>query len=83
MSASGFTPASRSSADHAGLGGINGDEFIHGDPTHYEQLMLELVNRARANPVAEADRLGIELNEGLPAGRFHLCPSHLLPSIRS
>lgn len=33
-----------------------------------EQLMLELVNRARANPVAEATRLGIDLNEGLPTG---------------
>jgi uncharacterized protein YkwD len=33
-----------------------------------EQLFLELVNRARANPVAEATRLGINLNEGLPAG---------------
>jgi hypothetical protein len=42
--------------------------FSHGEPTVQEQLMLELVNRARANPVAEAARLGIDLNEGLPAG---------------
>lgn len=28
--------------------------------------MLELVNRARANPAAEAARLGLDLNEGLP-----------------
>ncbi len=28
--------------------------------------MLELVNRARANPRAEAARLGLDLNEGLP-----------------
>lgn len=34
----------------------------------YEQLFLELVNRARANPTAEAARNGINLNEGLPAG---------------
>ncbi len=34
----------------------------------YEQLVLELVNRARANPTAEAARFGINLNEGLPAG---------------
>lgn len=34
----------------------------------YEQYMLELINRARANPAAEAARLGIDLNAGLPAG---------------
>ena len=33
-----------------------------------EQLMLELINRARMNPVGEATRLGINLNQGLPAG---------------
>jgi hypothetical protein len=33
-----------------------------------EQLMVELVNHARANPAAEAARYGIELNEGLPPG---------------
>jgi len=32
-----------------------------------EQLVLELVNRARANPSAEAALYGIGLNEGLPA----------------
>ena len=37
-------------------------------PTAGEQLMLELLNRARANPAAEARRLGIDLNEGLAAG---------------
>ena len=36
--------------------------------TDNEQLMLELVNRARANPTAEATRQGIGLNDGLPAG---------------
>jgi hypothetical protein len=30
--------------------------------------MVELINRARANPAAEAARDGIALNEGLPAG---------------
>ncbi len=34
----------------------------------HEQLFLELINRARANPTAEATRLGIDLNEGLAAG---------------
>ena len=37
-------------------------------PTAYEQYLLELVNRARANPAAEAARQGIDLNAGLPAG---------------
>jgi hypothetical protein len=31
----------------------------------YEQLMLEMINRARANPGAEASRLGTSLNQGL------------------
>jgi len=36
------------------------------DLTPAEQLMLELVNRARLDPGAEAKRLGIKLNEGVP-----------------
>ena len=38
------------------------------DPSTYEQYMIELINRARADPAAEASRLGVELNEGLSAG---------------
>lgn len=34
----------------------------------YEQLLLELVNRARLDPAGEAARLGISLNQGLSAG---------------
>ncbi len=34
-------------------------------PTAQEVLVVELVNRARANPGAEAARLGIGLNEGI------------------
>ena len=36
-------------------------------PSNQDQLMLELINRARANPQAEADRLipGGDLNEGV------------------
>src|SRR3954471_1192809 len=37
-------------------------------PTAAEQYLLELVNRARADPAAEAARLGVDLNEGLPPG---------------
>jgi hypothetical protein len=33
-----------------------------------DQLMLELVNRARAHPTAEAARYGIDLNQGLTPG---------------
>ncbi len=36
--------------------------------TVYEQLLLELVNRARLDPAAEAKRLGIGLNSGLVSG---------------
>lgn len=38
---------------------------ISRQPTAQEVLVVELVNRARANPGAEAARLGIGLNEGL------------------
>ena len=44
------------------------DFYDHGQPTAYEQLMLEYVNRARADPGAEAARLDIDLNEGLAPG---------------
>ena len=44
--------------------------YSHGEPTDFEQLMLELVNEARADPVAEAEALGIDLNQGLAAGRI-------------
>ena len=37
-------------------------------PTAVEQYMIELINRARADPAAEATRYGIDLNEGLTAG---------------
>jgi uncharacterized protein YkwD len=37
-------------------------------PSAGEQYLLELVNRARADPAAEAARAGVELNEGLAAG---------------
>jgi hypothetical protein len=37
-------------------------------PTDAEQYMLELVNRARANPAGQAASLGIDLNEGLAPG---------------
>lgn len=48
------------------------------EPTIYEQYMLELVNRARANPGAEASRLGISLNEGLSAATIADTPKQPL-----
>jgi serralysin len=37
-------------------------------PTVYEQYLLELINWARANPAAQAAKLGITLNQSLAAG---------------
>src|SRR5690348_1334717 len=37
-------------------------------PTAIEQYVLQQINRARANPAAEAASLGIDLNEGLSPG---------------
>ena len=42
-----------------------GQVYDHGDPTDDEQWGLELINRARRNPVAEGTRLGIDITEGL------------------
>lgn len=52
--------------------------YSHGEPTEYEQLMLELINRARADPLGEAARLGIGLNDGLPAGSISGEPKQAL-----
>jgi uncharacterized protein YkwD len=41
---------------------ISSDSF---EPTAYEQYMLELINRARANPQAEEQRQNIPLTQGL------------------
>ena len=40
--------------------------YDSGDPTPAEQLVLEYVNRARSDPVAEGQRLGFDIHEGLP-----------------
>ncbi|GMV53618.1 MAG: hypothetical protein D8M52_02525 [Chlorobi bacterium] len=36
---------------------LHSQEYVHGDPTPEEQLLLEMINRARANPTAEGIRL--------------------------
>ncbi|UEM25293.1 CAP domain-containing protein (plasmid) [Skermanella mucosa] len=40
--------------------------------------MLELINNARANPTAEASRLGISLNQGLSSGKISTAPKQPL-----
>jgi PKD repeat protein len=39
--------------------------YHHGDPTPIEQYLLELINRARADPFAEGKRLGIDIEAGI------------------
>jgi Ca2+-binding RTX toxin-like protein len=43
-----------------------------------EQLMLELVNRARMDPLGEAARYGIDLNDGLAPGTISATPKQVL-----
>ena len=46
--------------------------------TDQEQLLLELINRARANPDAEVARLAIGLNDGLQPGTITSQPKQPL-----
>lgn len=46
--------------------------------TDHEQYFLELVNRARADPAAEAERFGISLNEGLAPDTLDAAPGQPL-----
>jgi Ca2+-binding RTX toxin-like protein len=48
------------------------------EPTALEQYILEQVNRARLDPAAEAQRLGIDLNQGLAAGTIGTAPKQPL-----
>lgn len=41
--------------------------LLAGGPDVYEQYLICLINRTRANPVAEAARYHVGLNEGVPA----------------
>ncbi len=47
-------------------------------PGDYEQYLLELINRGRADPAAEAARYGIDLNEGLAPGTISSDPKQPL-----
>jgi len=44
----------------------------------YEQLVLELINRARLDPAAEAARLGIGLNDGISSGSISTSAKQVL-----
>jgi Ca2+-binding RTX toxin-like protein len=52
-----------------------------------EQYLLELMNRARLDPLGEAARMGIDLNQGLAAGQISgaskqvLAPNAILESV--
>lgn len=46
--------------------------------TAAEQYSLELINRARLNPAAEAARYGVDLNQGLPAGTISSAAKQVL-----
>jgi len=54
-----FSPVSGSAAGGLGLASaaVDPQRYDIGSPTDEEQLYLELVNRSRANPVAEGERL--------------------------
>jgi serralysin len=47
-------------------------------PNAEDQYLIELMNRARANPTGEAARFNIDLNEGLPAGTISATPKQPL-----
>jgi uncharacterized protein YkwD len=52
--------------------------FAAAFPTAHEQYLVELINRGRANPTAEATRYGTDLNEGLNPGQISSTPKQPL-----
>ena len=53
------------------------------EPTALDQYLIELINRARMDPTAEAARLGIDLNQGLSQGQITRRRNSRWPSIPS
>jgi hypothetical protein len=49
-----------------------------GQPNNYDQYLLEMINRGRSDPVAEAARYGIGLNDGLSSGTISTQPKQPL-----
>jgi len=69
-------PAPATRATKAPTDNVYDESFEkHGNPTAQEQLMLELINRARRDPEAEGDRLNItpDIYEGVTT------PSNIIP----
>src|SRR5688572_23520768 len=54
----------------AALLGLFPQQWDSGDPTPDEQLVLEIINRARANPTAEGSRLSTFSPIALPGGNI-------------
>lgn len=52
--------------------------FAAVEMTAHEQLLLELINRARLDPEGEATRYGIDLNDGLDPGTISSAPKQPL-----
>ncbi|UEM23290.1 CAP domain-containing protein [Skermanella mucosa] len=48
------------------------------EPTALDQYLIELINRARLDPTAEAARLGIDINQGLSDGQISTAPKQPL-----
>jgi uncharacterized protein YkwD len=48
------------------------------EPTALDQYLIEMINRARMDPTAEAARLGIDLNQGLSQGQISTAPKQPL-----
>src|SRR5262245_18843778 len=53
-----------------GAGAAWAQQYDHGDPTSDEQMVLEIINRARANPDAEGARLAGPSPNGIPGGNI-------------
>ncbi len=53
-----------------GAGAAWAQQYDHGDPTSDEQRVLEIINRARANPDAEGTRLAGPSPNGIPGGNI-------------
>lgn len=70
----GYQPKTFSAQGLSELQAAGASTYAFGDPTPQEQLTLELINRGRANPTAEAQRFGINLNKDLPAGTISTLP---------
>ena len=61
------TELGHAAAPQSGVSSRALTQYDSGDPHADEQLVLEYINRARANPTAEGTRLGIVITEGLTA----------------